>query len=79
MAGPDHDGVAVDRHGAAEVVLLRCVGGRQLYLCVRGPVVVRSEDVGRARIGAVVVVAVGPDHDGGAVDGHRDAERVAVC
>ena len=28
--GPDHDGVAVDRHGVAEAVARRGVGGRQL-------------------------------------------------
>ena len=43
--GPDHDGAAVDGHGAAEVVVRRGVGGRQLgHLAVRGAAVGRAED-----------------------------------
>ena len=76
VVGPDHDGVAVDRHGVAEVVVRRGVGGRQLgHLAVRGAAVGRAEDVGRARV-PPSSSSVGPDHDGVAVDRHGDAEVV---
>ena len=59
--GPDHDGVAVDRHGDAEVVFLAASSAVQLgHLDVRGAAVGRAEDVGRARVGAGVVVAPAP-------------------
>ena len=45
----------------------RCGGS---YLVVRGAAVARAEDVDRARVGAAVVVAEGPDHDGVAGDRH---------
>ena len=49
--GPDHDGVAVDRHGDAELVDRRGVVGRQLgHLDVRGAAVGRAEDVDRAPV-----------------------------
>jgi hypothetical protein len=56
------------------IIDLLCGLGRRLgrrLKCRR----VCIEDVGRARAGAGVV-EVGPDHDGGAVDGHGGAELV---
>ena len=70
--GSDHDCAAVERHRAAKVVERRGVGGRQkVHFGVRVSLVTRAEDVDRAR---VVVLLVGPDHDGVAVDGHGVAK-----
>mmetsp|Transcript_12805 Transcript_12805/g.33902 ORF Transcript_12805/g.33902 Transcript_12805/m.33902 type:complete len:253 (+) Transcript_12805:343-1101(+) len=70
---PDRDGVATNRHGAAELVARRGVGGRQLgHLVVRGAAVARAEDVG-------CFLAMGPDHDGIATDRHGVAEVVPRC
>ena len=68
VVGSDHDSVAVDRHRAAEVVVLPGICSRQLELRVRGPAVGRAKDVGRSIV--IVAVASGPDHDGAAVDRH---------
>ena len=77
VRGPDHDGAAVDGRGKAEIVVRRGVAGRQLgHLGVRGAAVGRKEEVGRARGRAAVVVPVGPNQDGVAVDRHGDAEAV---
>ena len=75
--GPDHDGGAVDRHGAAEEIA-RAAASLAVSLATWSYVPqVLFEDVDRARgLGAGVVV-VGPDHDGAAVDRHGDAEVVA--
>ena len=73
--GTHHDGVAVDRHGDAEAVARRGVGGRQLgHLAVRDAAVARAEYVGLAS--ATGITFVGPDHDGVASDRHGDAEVV---
>ena len=69
--------VAVNCHGVAKEVARSGVGGSQLgHLGVCGAAVGRAEDVGRARVGAGVVVAGGTDHDGAAVDRHGAAEEV---
>ena len=69
VRGPYHDGVAVDRHGPAEAVVIPAVGGRQLgQLDVRGAAVGRSEHVRGARFSAV---AEGSNHGEVAVDRHR--------
>ena len=76
FVGPNHDGVASDRHRVAEVVIRRGVAGSQLgHLKVVGTAVSCAEDVGRT---ASAVLVVGPDHDGVAVDGHGDAEVVII-
>ena len=49
------------------------------HLKVRGAAVVRAEDVGRARVDASVLIPVGSDHDGIAVDRYGIAEGVARC
>ena len=57
--GPNHDGVAVDRHGPAELVARRGVGGRQLgHLAIRGTAVGRAEDVDRTWTAAAVVISL---------------------
>ena len=77
VRGPDHDGAAVDGRGKPKIVVRRGVAGRQLgHLGVRGAAVGRKEEVGRARGRAAVVVPVGPNQDGVAVDRHGDAEAV---
>ena len=69
---PDDGRVAADRDAVAEVVARRAVGGGELgdLRPARAGVL---EDVGRAGIAAVVVVAVRPD------DGRVAADRDAVA
>ena len=71
VLGADDDGVAGDRHGAAEFIARRGVASRHLGQL---GAVARAEDVGRAR----VAVLPGSDHDGVPIDGHGDAELVAL-
>ena len=70
----DPDPVAVDSDRAAEVVLHGRVGRDQLLGL--GPVAaaVALEDVGRARVGTVAVVAVGAHDDTIAVNIDRGSE-----
>ena len=72
----DHDGVAVDRHAAAEFIVRRGVVGRQLGHLVR----TWTPPVGRRRkMTDPRSAAVGSNHNGVAVDGHGDAEVVPRC
>ena len=71
-AGPNHNCVAVDRHGGAEEVARRGIGGRQFgHFDVRGATIGRAEDVGSFPI-------PGSDHDGAAVDRHGVAEVLSL-
>ena len=68
-------GDAADRNGLAEIILCGPVGGRQLGDL--GPTRTRIlEDVGRARIRAMVVVVVRPDDSKIAVDRHTTTEVI---
>ena len=68
IKGPDNSRAARDRDGAAEQIVRRRVGGGEFLLLGPHPARARK-DVGRAGVGAPVVVALGPD------DGHVARDR----
>lgn len=73
--GPDDDGRTVDGDGGAEAVPGGAVRGQELRDLLAGG---RVEQVGRSRVGSVVVVVAGPDDRCRAVDVYASAEEVVL-